>query len=46
MHVGQYYPQQQSYEYQPFEGQEDNFRWNKENYESVIRDYYMKDLAI
>lgn len=42
----QYYPHEQAYQYQPFAGLEDDYRWNEENFERVIRDYFMKDLAI
>ena len=38
----QYYPQEQSYVYQPFVGLEDDFRWNEEAFEHVIRNYYMR----
>ncbi|MFP6772307.1 MAG: phytanoyl-CoA dioxygenase family protein [Alphaproteobacteria bacterium] len=34
------------YHYQPFAGLEDDYRWNDETFERVIRDYSSKDLAI
>lgn len=42
----QHYPQQRRFEYQPFIGREDEFRYNNETYERVLRDYNMKDLSI
>jgi hypothetical protein len=34
------------YKYKPFAGQEDAFRFNEATFDSVIRDYNTKDLAI
>lgn len=42
----QRFPDERAYEYHPFAGLEDDFRWNAESYERVIRNYFMKDLAI
>ncbi|MEM7018729.1 MAG: phytanoyl-CoA dioxygenase family protein [Pseudomonadota bacterium] len=42
----QYYPGERSYEYQPFVGLEEQFRFNEENAENIIRDYFLKDLSI
>ena len=42
----QKYPNELSFDYQPFAGREDEFRFNKLTFESVIKDYFMKDLAI
>ncbi len=40
------FPQEASYVYQPFAGLEDEYRWNPETYEKVIRNYNLKDLGI
>ena len=42
----QRFPDEKPYLYQPFAGIEDDFRWNPETYERVIRDYNLKDLGI
>jgi hypothetical protein len=42
----QYYPDEPRYSYKPFSGLEDDFRWNDQTAERVIRDYNTKDLAI
>ena len=42
----QHFPDEVPYCYQPFAGLEDEFRWNDDNFERVIRDYNMKDLGI
>ena len=42
----QHFPQETPFHYQPFDGQEDDYRFGEETFERVIRDYYMKDLAI
>ena len=42
----QHYPNEQPFSYKPFAGLEDNFRFNDETFERVIRDYNTKDLAI
>ena len=42
----QYYPDEKRYRYLPFAGLEDDYRWNEANFERVIRDYNLKDLAI
>lgn len=42
----QYFPDEEPFRYQPFVGLEDDFRFNDETFESVIRDYNTKDLAI
>ena len=42
----QRFPTEEPYRYQPFEGLEDDFRWNPKTYERVIRDYNLKDLGI
>lgn len=42
----QFYPDQPRYTYQPFEGLEDQFRFNDDTFERVIRDYNLKDLSI
>ena len=42
----QYFPKEKRYQYQPFIGLEDDYRWSPEIYERVIRDYNLQDLAI
>ena len=42
----QAYPDESSFIYQPFAGQENDFRFNEQTFETVIRDYNVKDLAI
>ncbi len=42
----QHFPDEKPYFYQPFAGLEDDYRWNAETYEQVIRDYNLKDLGI
>ena len=42
----QRFPREASYVYQPFVGLEDEYRWNPETYENVIRNYNLKDLGI
>ena len=42
----QHFPDEKHYFYQPFAGLEDDYRWNAETYEKVIRDYNLKDLGI
>ena len=42
----QRFPEEAPYVYQPFVGLEDDYRWNDETYENVIRDYNLKDLGI
>ncbi len=42
----EHFPDEESYVYRPFVGIEDEFRWNEETYENVIRDYNLKDLGI
>lgn len=42
----QRFPSEQSYVYEPFVGLEEDYRWNEETYEHVIRDYNLKDLGI
>ncbi|MEE2736125.1 MAG: phytanoyl-CoA dioxygenase family protein [Pseudomonadota bacterium] len=42
----QYFPNEKRYQYHPFIGLEDHYRWNEENYDKVIRDYNLQDLAI
>ena len=42
----QHFPDEEPYVYQPFAGLEDDYRWNAETYEQVIRDYNLKDLGI
>ncbi len=42
----QYYPDETAYTYQPFIGREDEYRFNDETFDAVIRDYSTKDLAI
>ena len=40
------FPDEAPYRYQPLEGLEDDYRWNPETFERVIRDYNLKDLGI
>ena len=42
----QHFLDEEPYVYQPFAGLEDDYRWNAETYEQVIRDYNLKDLGI
>jgi ectoine hydroxylase-related dioxygenase (phytanoyl-CoA dioxygenase family) len=42
----QRFPDETSFRYQPFQGMEDDFRFNEDTVERVIRDYNTKDLAI
>ena len=42
----QHYPNERRYSYKPFAGLEDDFRFNDETFDRVIRDYNTKDLAI
>ncbi len=42
----QHRPGEPSFVYQPFAGLEDDFRFNDETFERVIRDYNLNDLAI
>ena len=42
----QNFPNEARYHYQPFAGLEDDYRLNEATFDSVIRDYNMKDLAI
>jgi hypothetical protein len=39
-------PSEQAYRYQPFAGLEDQYRFTAATEASVIKDYFMKDLAI
>lgn len=42
----QTHPDETPFRYEPFVGLEDQYRFNAETRETVIRDYFMKDLAI
>ena len=42
----QRHPDETPYVYQPFVGLEDDYRWNPETYERVIKNYNLKDLGI
>lgn len=42
----QHNSREQRYVYQPFVGLEDEFRWGPQTYETVVRDYNLKDLGI
>ena len=42
----QHRPEEPSFVYEPFVGLEDDFRFNDETFERVIRDYNLNDLAI
>ncbi len=42
----QHHPDEQPYHYLPFTGLEDDFRYNADTVERVIRDYNTKDLSI
>jgi hypothetical protein len=42
----QHYPAETPFRYKPFADRVDEFRFNDATFESVIRDYHMKDLAI
>lgn len=41
-----HFPDETPFRYRPFAGREDEFRFNDESFERVIRDYNTKDLAI
>jgi hypothetical protein len=42
----QHFPDEAPYQYQPFRGLEDDFRFTDETFERVVRDYNTRDLAI
>ena len=42
----QHYPTETRFTYRPFAGLEDDYQFNEETFESVIRDYNLKDLSI
>lgn len=42
----QEFPEETRFEYQPFIGQEANYRWNEHTRKSIIHDYNLKDLGI
>lgn len=42
----QHYPNEKPYHYKPFAGREDQFRFNDETFNRVIRDYNKFDLAV
>ena len=42
----QHFRDEQPYRYEPFAGLEDDFRFDDESFERVIRDYNTRDLAI
>ena len=43
---GQYYPDEQRYQYQPLAGQEDSLRYSADTHERIIKNYNLKDLSI
>jgi len=42
----QHYPQQRRFDYAPFRGLEDEFRFNAETEQTILRDYNLQDLSI
>ena len=40
------HPQERRFIYKPFSGKEDAYRFNDETFETIIKDYFTKDLAI
>ncbi|MFT7598393.1 MAG: hypothetical protein ACI8TP_001314 [Acidimicrobiales bacterium] len=42
----QHFPDEERFMYAPFATLEDDFRWNDETFDTIIRNYVMKDLAI
>lgn len=42
----QYYPDEERYVYQPFAGNEAEFRYDARNRDRVVHDYYLRDLSI
>jgi len=42
----QRFPDETPFAYRPFAGREDEFRFNERNFETVIKNYFTKDLAI
>jgi hypothetical protein len=42
----QKFPDEPRFAYRPFAGREDEFRFNDQTFEAVIKDYFTKDLAI
>ena len=42
----QYYANEQRFIYQPFVGREEELRFTEENWQKVVKDYNLKDLAI
>ena len=43
---GQYYPDEQRYQYQPLAGYEDSLRYSADTHEHIIKNYNLKDLSI
>ena len=43
---GQFYPSEKRFSYQPMNGREHELRCTSENWQKIIRDYNLKDLAI
>jgi hypothetical protein len=43
---GQHYPDEPRFDYQPFRGLQDKYRYNEETVETVLRDYNLQDLSI
>ncbi len=42
----QFYPEEQRFGYQPMNGRESELRFTPENWETIVRDYNLKDLSI
>jgi len=43
---GQFYPNEPRFTYVPMQGREDTLRFNPDNWEKVVKNYNLKDLAI
>ena len=41
-----FYPDEAGFVYQPMQGREDELRYTPENWETIVRDYNLKDLSI
>jgi len=42
----QFYPQESRFSYQPLQGREDELRFTPENWQTIVKDYNLKDLSI
>ena len=42
----QFYPEEKSFHYEPFNGKEGDYRWNEISRDQIIKNYNLKDLGI